>query len=479
MLCHVVRAAQELQHSKVVIVGSPHSGAAVQQVMTATEFCSQKDLLHLFLQHAIWSQHYCKGFIRVMVQVLEGAFPSLGHDIVLQEKPTGFRDAVMAGLQSLPDSTADLLVIPGNLPLLTSQTLLEVVQQGQRTATDKHRGLTQLCTSDSNEPSGIFWAAAAFLREKLRDLPNGMPCLRLRPLLSKQLTCTLHATDSCTLGWHFCTAIEPLTILWPGMSDSLDAEGLVDGQCERCSASDPSATLAVHTRQELVEAESVLRRRHIREHQAQGVTFRDPDNTFISAGVDIGRDSVIGVGVQLYGNTSIGRLRALLTRSMSNAETKMTLVAAISVCHSEIIQYEEQLCNGQLPLAHCLSEQLISMDSSHSLLKSAVHFHHFTQVCKDRWAHSDHQQHRGQRQQDRRILASGAGNHGREQRGRPLCQAPSGRCCGVLRLCGQLLRGEGSARGRWHERLPSLLPGRCGSGRECEYWCRHHHMQLQ
>ncbi|CAL8466730.1 g6266 [Coccomyxa elongata] len=226
MLCHVVRAAQELEHSKVVIVASPQSGAAVQQV-------------------------------------LEGAFPSLGHDIVLQEKPTGFRDAVMAGLQSLPDSTADLLVIPGNLPLLTSQALAEVAQQGQRTAIEKCKGLTQLC-APSDEPSGIFWAAAAFLRERIRDLPNGM-------------------------------------------SDSLDAEGLVDGQCERCCASDPSATMAVHTRQEVVDAETVLRRRHIREHQAQGVTFRDPENTFISAGVDIGRDSVIGIGVQLYGNTSIGR----------------------------------------------------------------------------------------------------------------------------------------------------------------------------
>jgi molybdopterin-guanine dinucleotide biosynthesis protein A len=115
----------------------------------------------------------------VMLQVLEGAFPSLGHDIVLQEKPTGFRDAVMAGLQSLPDSTADLLVIPGNLPLLTSQALAEVVQQGQRTALEKSRGLTQLCASGSNEPSGIFWAAAAFLREKLRDLPNGTLWLAL------------------------------------------------------------------------------------------------------------------------------------------------------------------------------------------------------------------------------------------------------------------------------------------------------------
>lgn len=96
----------------------------------------------------------------------------MGHDIVLQEKPTGFRDAVMAGLQSLPDSTADLLVIPGNLPLLTSQALAEVVQQGQKTAIGKCKGLTQLC-APSDEPSGIFWAAAAFLRERLRDLPNG------------------------------------------------------------------------------------------------------------------------------------------------------------------------------------------------------------------------------------------------------------------------------------------------------------------
>lgn len=116
-----------------------------------------------------------KAALSQCVQVLEGSFPSLGHDIVLQDKPTGFRDAVMAGLQSLPDSTADLLVIPGNLPLLTSQALAEVVQQGQKSAMDRKLGLTQLCSSELNKSSGIFWAAASFLREKLRDLPNGVP----------------------------------------------------------------------------------------------------------------------------------------------------------------------------------------------------------------------------------------------------------------------------------------------------------------
>jgi bifunctional UDP-N-acetylglucosamine pyrophosphorylase/glucosamine-1-phosphate N-acetyltransferase len=76
---------------------------------------------------------------------------------------------------------------------------------------------------------------------------------------------------------------------------------------ERCPAQDDSTLMAVATRQDLVDAETVLRQRQIKEHQEHGVTFRDPDNTFISVGVDIGKDSVIGVGVQLYGNTSIGR----------------------------------------------------------------------------------------------------------------------------------------------------------------------------
>lgn len=172
MLCHVVRAAQELEHSKVVIVASPQSGAAVQQVIFSSR-TFQTARWYGFPRHSQGLGPVI--FFTVCMpcsQVLKGAFPSLGHDIVLQEKPTGFRDAVMAGLQSLPDSTADLLVIPGNLPLLTSQALAEVVQQGQRTAIEKCKGLTQLC-APSDKPSGIFWAAAAFLRERLRDLPNG------------------------------------------------------------------------------------------------------------------------------------------------------------------------------------------------------------------------------------------------------------------------------------------------------------------
>jgi bifunctional N-acetylglucosamine-1-phosphate-uridyltransferase/glucosamine-1-phosphate-acetyltransferase GlmU-like protein len=63
----------------------------------------------------------------------------------------------------------------------------------------------------------------------------------------------------------------------------------------------------ITSRQGLADAEAALRRRLIRRHQAGGVTFRDPGNTWVGADVSIGRDSVIGIGVQLSGKTAIGR----------------------------------------------------------------------------------------------------------------------------------------------------------------------------
>lgn len=46
----------------------------------------------------------------------------------------------------------------------------------------------------------------------------------------------------------------------------------------------------------------------IRRHEQAGVTFRDKESgTFLTYGLKIGRDTTIGVGVQIYGKTTIGR----------------------------------------------------------------------------------------------------------------------------------------------------------------------------
>ena len=58
----------------------------------------------------------------------------------------------------------------------------------------------------------------------------------------------------------------------------------------------------------LSEAEQCLRCSERMRHLEAGVTFRDTEfGTYLSAGLEIGRDTVIGVGVQIYGKTVIGR----------------------------------------------------------------------------------------------------------------------------------------------------------------------------
>jgi bifunctional UDP-N-acetylglucosamine pyrophosphorylase/glucosamine-1-phosphate N-acetyltransferase len=78
----------------------------------------------------------------------------------------------------------------------------------------------------------------------------------------------------------------------------------------RCVAAvildDPEEGLGVNTRQQLAEAEQVVRQQ-IRERWLEaGVTMRDPGSVWIDAGVTIGRDTVLYPHVSLEGKTTIG-----------------------------------------------------------------------------------------------------------------------------------------------------------------------------
>ena len=68
------------------------------------------------------------------------------------------------------------------------------------------------------------------------------------------------------------------------------------------------APTVISDRSTLSMAEQDLRCSEVRRHQRAGVSFRDNKfGTFLSAGLEIGRDTVIGVGVQIYGSTVVGR----------------------------------------------------------------------------------------------------------------------------------------------------------------------------
>ena len=69
---------------------------------------------------------------------------------------------------------------------------------------------------------------------------------------------------------------------------------------------DFSETLGINDRVVLSQAEGVMRHRIAEMHMRNGVTIINPENTYISADAEIGRDTVLQPGTMIEGNTVIG-----------------------------------------------------------------------------------------------------------------------------------------------------------------------------
>jgi bifunctional UDP-N-acetylglucosamine pyrophosphorylase/glucosamine-1-phosphate N-acetyltransferase len=75
---------------------------------------------------------------------------------------------------------------------------------------------------------------------------------------------------------------------------------------------DETVAFGINTREDLAQAQAIIRRRILSKHMLSGVTIIDPLTTFIEAGVTIGRDtvihpmSVIHTDVRIGKNCSIG-----------------------------------------------------------------------------------------------------------------------------------------------------------------------------
>ncbi len=71
-------------------------------------------------------------------------------------------------------------------------------------------------------------------------------------------------------------------------------------------APDAQTIFGINSRAELARVNAIMRPQINARHMTKGVTFVDPDNTYIDMGVTIGADTVIYPGVTLQGKTSIG-----------------------------------------------------------------------------------------------------------------------------------------------------------------------------
>jgi bifunctional UDP-N-acetylglucosamine pyrophosphorylase/glucosamine-1-phosphate N-acetyltransferase len=223
-----------------------------------------------------------------------------GVEFVVQREQLGSGHAVMAAVPALKRRpSADVLVINGDLPLVTAGMLRPLVAGHRRSG----RALTFL-TAELRNPYGFGRVIREEGRWKVVEEKDATPAQRL--------------VRESNIGAYVFRVRDLLAVL-PRLSnrnrkkeyyltDTIEALARMGRSVAPCKAVGPEAEgiIGVNTRYELALAADVLRLRKIRELAEAGVTFLDPSRVWLDHDVRIGPDTTVYPGVTLEGTTRIG-----------------------------------------------------------------------------------------------------------------------------------------------------------------------------
>ncbi|MGI8721363.1 MAG: bifunctional UDP-N-acetylglucosamine diphosphorylase/glucosamine-1-phosphate N-acetyltransferase GlmU [Geodermatophilaceae bacterium] len=218
-------------------------------------------------------------------------------ETVVQEDQLGSGHATALALEHVR-APGPVLILNGDVPLLTPDTLAELVathSSAQAALTvltarvDDARGLGRILRDTTGAPVGIV---------EDRDADPDQ-------LGIDEVNAGAYIADAAALA----SALERLpTSNAQGEQYLTDAVALFvsDGNAVAAHmAADPSDVLGCNDRIELAARGRTLNDRVLRRHMSAGVTIIDPATTWIDVAVEIGRDVRLLPGTQLHGSTSI------------------------------------------------------------------------------------------------------------------------------------------------------------------------------
>lgn len=229
---------------------------------------------------------------------VESTLANMNLTFVHQEERLGSGHAVMV-CDDVIDESEDVLILCGDTPLIQGKTLQKLI--------DGHRENNNACTvltAELDDPFGygriVRDASGNVLKiveqkdadeatKQIKEINSGIYCFKgsllktyLKKIDNNNSQKEYYLTDMLELlnnaGYSVGTAV---------VDDFDDLRG-------------------VNSRQQLSESEAIFRKRINDYWMSEGVTFIDPNHTYIGKEVRIGCDTVLYPGTSLSGNTQIG-----------------------------------------------------------------------------------------------------------------------------------------------------------------------------
>ncbi len=223
---------------------------------------------------------------------------------LLQREQKGTGHAVMIARSALKPDGGDILIWPGDMPLLRIDTIREFIRLHKQSGAD-----ASVLSSLQIDPAGYgrilrsggrFYAIreeldATEAERRIQEVNSGIylfkpACLfgALRRIGSQNQKGEYYLTDTIEVLAKEGKHLEAFPLALPA-----EAQG-------------------INSRQHLADVMSEINQREIRKHQASGVTFMAPDQTFVAPGVKIGKDTTvypwcyIETGVEIGSGCEIG-----------------------------------------------------------------------------------------------------------------------------------------------------------------------------
>lgn len=218
--------------------------------------------------------------------------------IVIQAEQNGTADAVMVTKDACKDITGSLVVMYGDCPLMSAQTIKSLID-----LRESHEAAISLLTVELENPTGYG--------RIVRDDTNNVA----RIVEQKDCTPDQALITECNAGFYCFDAQFLFEALEHVKSNNAQGEFYLtdviqiareqNRDVRALIAEDSNECLGVNNRVQLAQATKLMQKRINEAHMMAGVTMMDPETTWIEADVTIANDVTLLPSTYLMGTTSI------------------------------------------------------------------------------------------------------------------------------------------------------------------------------
>ncbi|MBL8910725.1 MAG: bifunctional UDP-N-acetylglucosamine diphosphorylase/glucosamine-1-phosphate N-acetyltransferase GlmU [Archangium sp.] len=228
---------------------------------------------------------------------LAANFPGQALQYAVQAQQRGTGDAVAAARGALTGFNGAVLILYGDVPLLTVDTLKRLVA-----AYNPAKGALAMISCRLSDPTG-YGRVLRGADRKVVGIVEQKDATHEQKLID-EVNAGIYVVESKFL-WGALEKLTPQNAQGELYLTDIVAQAAKAGEVAVVEAP-PAETAGVNDRAELADRAEVIRARINTRHMRAGVTLQHPASTFIDAAVEIGPETVIGPQVSIRGECEIG-----------------------------------------------------------------------------------------------------------------------------------------------------------------------------